>query len=213
MRATLSDDAAKDPAATATIMWWAYGIMRAVDYLKTDPHVDGRRIAAVGHSRLGKAAMLAGAFDKRIAMTIANQAGCGGSGPSRHDNPKSESVKIITGKFPHWFCGNFAAFADDTSKLPFDQNCLAAMVAPRPMLFNAASGDMWANPPGQFENLRSATAVYKLLGVEGLEAETMPEPGGEPIFSRLGFSYRTGKHAMGEDDWKVFFAFADKWLK
>jgi hypothetical protein len=213
MRATMPEDAAADPAATATVMWWAWGISRAVDYLATDPHVDGKRLAVVGHSRLGKAAMLAGAFDDRIAAVIANMAGCGGSGPSRHDDRKAETVKIITSKFPHWFCDNFKSYSDDTTKLPFDQNCLVAMCAPRPVLFNAAEGDQWANPTGQLEVLKSATPVYKLLGVDGLEAEKMPEPGAPLILSRLGYSYRPGTHAMGEDDWQGFFAFADKWLQ
>ena len=85
--------------------------------------------------------------------------------------------------------------------------------APRPVLFNAAEGDAWSNPPGQFAVMKAAEPVYKLLGVEDLAAEKMPEPGAAPILSRLAFSYRKGKHSMIEEDWQTFFAFADKWLK
>ena len=130
MRATQPESDADDLGGTATIMWWAWGLSRAVDYLATDPHVDGKRIAIVGHSRTGKAALVAGAFDDRIAMVIANQAGCGGSGPSRHNDRKAETVTIITKAFPHWFCGNFNKAGAATDELPFDQNALVARCAP-----------------------------------------------------------------------------------
>jgi hypothetical protein len=211
MRATLPD--VDDPAATATIMWWAWGVSRAVDYLVADPHVDGKRLAVVGHSRLGKAALVAGALDDRIALTIPSQAGCGGSGPSRHNDPRAETVAIITKNNRHWFCGNFATFGADTTRLPFDQNGLVAMCAPRPVLFNAAAEDVWANPVGQFEVLRAATPVYELLGVEGLATDAAMPAAGEPMIdSRLGFAFRKGVHSLRLEDWQTFFDYADKWL-
>jgi dienelactone hydrolase len=215
MRALLADVGERDDDAsqTATIMSWCWGIHRALDYLQNDPAIDGKRIAVVGHSRLGKTALLAGAFDDRVALTIANQAGCGGSGPSRHDDPRAESVARITKAFPHWFCGNFAKFGEDTSRLPFDQHSLVALCAPRPVLFTAAAEDLWANPSGQFEVLKAATTVYKLLGVGGLEADEMPDPDAPLIDSRLGYWIRGGEHAMTPADWKVYMDFADKWLK
>jgi hypothetical protein len=195
--------------AAATIMAWAWGIGRVVDYLVQNKDIDAKRIAVVGHSRLGKTALLAAAFDERIALAIPHQAGCGGTAPSRQNNPKAESVKRINTSFPHWFCDNFKKFNDDPSKLPFDQNCLAALVAPRPLLFTNAVEDQWANPEGQFEVLRAAEPVYKLLGAGGLEAKEMPKPG-RLIDSRLGYYIRPGIHSMTKDDWKVFLDFADK---
>jgi dienelactone hydrolase len=212
MRATLPADGAGGDE-TATIMWWAWGVSRAVDYLVTDKNVDPKRIAVMGHSRLGKTALLAGALDERIALVVANQAGCGGSGPSRHDDPKAEAVAIINEKFPHWFCRNFHAFGDDPSKLPIDQNCLVALCAPRPVLFTAASGDKWANPSGQFDVLKAATPAYELLGVEGLSVDSPPAPGGPMVDSRLGYWIRRGEHAVTPVDWNAFLGFADKWLK
>ncbi len=213
MRATMPPGDKLDPEATASIMWWAWGIHRAVDYLVTDPSIDAQRIAVVGHSRLGKTALLAGAFDDRIALVVANQAGCGGSGPSRHNDPRAETVAIITEKFPHWFCENFRAFAEDPSRLPFDQNCLVALCAPRPVLFTAAADDVWANPSGQFDVLRAATPAYKLLGAQGLAADVMPHLGDELIASRLGYWIRPGAHAFTPADWKTYLDFADKWLR
>jgi hypothetical protein len=181
--------------ATATIMAWSWGVSRVVDYLVTDKDIDSKRIAVVGHSRLGKTALLAAAFDERIALAIPHQAGCGGTAPNRQNNPKAESVKRINTSFPHWFCDNFKKFNDDPSKLPFDQNCLAALVAPRPLLFTNAIQDEWANPVGQLEILMAAAPVYRLYGA--------PE-------TAQGYYLRGGPHSMTKDDWKVFLDFADK---
>src|SRR5262249_31247578 len=183
--------------ATATIMAWAWGIHRVVELVSTYKDIDDKRIAVVGHSRLGKTALLAAALDERVALVIPHQAGCGGTAPSRTKNPKAETVKRINTSFPHWFCDNFKQFNDDPSKLPFDQNCLAALVAPRPLLFTNAIEDQWANPTGQLEILVAAAPVYRLLGA--------PE-------TAQGYYLRGGPHSMTKDDWKVFLDFADKHL-
>ncbi len=120
-----------------------------------------------------------------------------------------ESVKRINTSFPHWFNDAFKEFNDQPDRLPFDQNGLVALVAPRPVLFTNALDDTWANPAGQFEVLKAADSVYRFLGVEGLEADQMPEPG-TLIDSRLGYHIRPGKHSMGKDDWKVFLDYADE---
>ena len=197
------------PHDWGTIAAWAWGLQRAVDYLQTDKDIDRTRIAVVGHSRLGKTALLAGAFDERVALVIPHQAGCGGTAPSR--GKVGESVKQINNGFPHWFNGTFKEFNDKPDRLPFDQNCLVALVAPRPVLFSNAVEDTWANPEGQFQVLQATDQVYRFLGVEGLGARQMPEPG-KLLDSRLGYYIRPGKHSMTREDWKVFFDFADKHL-
>jgi hypothetical protein len=186
---------------------WAWGLHRAVDYLLTDSAIDKDRIAVVGHSRLGKTALLAAAFDERIALVIPHQAGCGGTAPSR--GKIGESVKQINDRFPHWFNGTFKEFNDRPDRLPFDQHCLIALVAPRPVLLTNAVEDTWANPQGQFQVLQAADPVYRLLGAGGLEAKEMPEPG-RLVDSTLGYSIRPGSHSMNEEDWKIFLAYADK---
>ncbi len=197
------------PHAWGTIAAWAWGISRAVDYLQTVPEIDKTRIAVVGHSRLGKTALLAAAFDDRIALAIPHQAGCGGTAPSR--GKVGESVKKINTSFPHWFCGTFKEFNDRPDRLPFDQNCLAALVAPRPLLFTNAVEDTWANPVGQFEVLKAADPVYRFLGAGGLDAKEMP-PLGKLIDSKLGYYIRPGKHSMTKEDWQIFLDYADKHL-
>jgi hypothetical protein len=198
------------PHDWGTIAAWAWGLQRAVDYLVTDADIDSGRIIIVGHSRLGKTALLAAAFDERVALAIPLQAGCGGTSPSR--GKVGESVKQINDRFPHWFNGAFKEFNQHTDRLPFDQHCLIALMAPRPVLLSNAEEDTWANPAGQFEMLVAADPVYRLLGVEGLEAKMMPKSG-RLVSSRLGYYLRPGKHSMTPGDWKVFVDYADRQLR
>jgi hypothetical protein len=201
------DPAKNNPTNRGTLAAWAWGFHRCVDYLVTDPDIDRSRIAAVGHSRNGKTALLAAAFDERIGIAYPHQAGCGGSAPSR--GKIGESVKAINDRFPHWFNANFKQFNDDPDRLPFDQNGLVALCAPRAVLFSAAQGDQWANPAGQFEVLQAANPVYRFLGVEGISVTQMP-PFGQLVGNRLGYYIREGKHSMTAGDWRVFLDFADR---
>ena len=205
VRETIHRGAASDD--WGTIAAWAWGMQRAVDYLMTDADVDQHHIALVGHSRFGKAAILAGAFDDRVALVVPLQAGCGGTAPSR--GTVGESVQRINTSFPHWFDGEFKKFNTQTDRLPFDQNGLIALCAPRPVLLAAAVEDTWANPAGAFDMLKDADKVYRFLGAEGLSAQKMPETN-KLIDSNLGFFIRPGKHSMTKLDWQYFLDFADK---
>jgi dienelactone hydrolase len=198
------------PHEWGSIAAWAWGISRVVDHLVTDRDIDSKRIAVVGHSRLGKTALLAAAMDERIALAIPHQAGCGGTAPSR--GTVGESVERINTSFPHWFNDTFTKFNKQVERLPFDQHSLVALVAPRPVLFSNAVEDTWANPDGQFEVLKAADPVYQFLGVEGLGADQQPELN-KLLDSRLGYYIRPGKHSMTRDDWEVFWNFADKHLQ
>lgn len=199
------------PSDAGTIACWAWGYHRVVDFLldQKKEEIAPSRIAAVGHSRNGKTTLLAAALDERIGLAIPHQAGCGGTAPSR--GKVGESVKQINDRFPHWFCDEFIKFNGEPERLPFDQHCLVALCAPRPVLFSNAIEDTWANPDGQFEVLQAAAPVYHFLKVEGLTADKRPEPG-YLINSRLGYFYRLGKHSMTREDWKAFLDFADKQL-
>lgn len=195
----------------STIRAWAWSYSRVIDYLVTNSDLDASKIIAVGHSRLGKTTLLAAAFDERIAIAIPHQAGCGGTGPSRPavGNKGAESVKRINTSFPHWFNANFKKFNDEPERLPFDQHCLIALCAPRPVLLSNAVEDKWANPDGQFALLVAADPVYKLLGSKGIASKKMPTVG-KLMPSPLGYYIRAGKHEMNRDDWRVFLDFADK---
>lgn len=193
-----------------TIGSWAWGYHRVVDYLMSEVEVDPIRIAVVGHSRNGKTALLAAALDERIALAIPHQAGCGGTAPSR--GKIGESVKQINDRFPHWFNERFKAFNDSTDRLPFDQHSLVALMAPRPVLLSNAVEDQWANPDGQFEVLKAAEPVYKLLRAPRMEELTKPQTG-KLLNARLGYFIRSGKHSMNAEDWGAFLDFADRHLK
>lgn len=189
-----------------SIAAWAWGLQRGVDYLIEDKDIDPTRIALLGHSRNGKAAILAAAFDERVALVIPHQAGQGGTSPAR--NTSGETVREINRDFPYWFNAEFKKFNRRPDRLPFDHHALIALVAPRPVLLSNASEDEEANPKGQFQMLSLASRVYEFLGEPGLSANSMP-PMGELVKSRLGYFMRPGKHDVVDQDWKAFLDFAD----
>ena len=203
------------PSDAGAISTWAWGYHRVVDFLlRNHPNsIDPKRIAAVGHSRNGKTTLLAAAMDDRIALAIPHQAGCGGTAPSRVDIDRKdvETIRRINTAFPHWFCDNFPLFNEQPDKLPFDQHCLLALCAPRPVLYSNATEDQWANPDGQFEMLKAADPVYRLLGAGGLDAKERPDLR-KLVDSKLGYYIRPGKHSMDREAWGVFLDFADKQL-
>ncbi len=202
----------KQPAADAwgAIGAWAYGLSRGMDYLEKDPLVDRKRVAIMGHSRLGKTALWAGAADRRFAMVISSCPGEGGASLARRNY--GETIKNLTDVFPYWFALNLKKYAEHVDELPVNMHELIALIAPRPVYVTGAEEDRWADPKGEFLACVAAGPVYRLLGAEDLGTDQMPALN-TPIMHTIGFHVRTGKHEVTGFDWGQFLKFAEMNLR
>ena len=185
---------------------WSWGMSRMLDYLAEDINIDATKVIAIGHSRLGKAALWAAAQDARFAAAISNNSGAVGAALSRRQF--GETVKIITALFPHWFTPKLNDYRDQVDRLPVDQHQLVALLAPRPVYVASASEDLWADPKGEFLSASQAEAAYRLFDKDANNLLTMPAAG-EGIAGPISYHLRPGKHDLLEFDWQRYLAFAD----
>jgi len=158
---------------------WAWGLSRCLDLATRVDGIDPAGAVAIGHSRLGKAALWAGVQDERFAVTISNESGCCGASLFRH--PGGEDIAAITTRFPHWFVPSFSAYAGAESTLPLDQHQLLAGIAPRRVYVASAEDDAWADPIGEYLAVVAASPAFADGGI--------------------GYHVRPGGHDLLEEDW------------
>jgi pimeloyl-ACP methyl ester carboxylesterase len=197
-----------DGSLWGSIAAWGWGASRVLDYFEQVDEIDSKKVALVGHSRGGKAALWAGARDERFALTISNNSGCSGAALSKRK--QGETVERINRVFPHWFCDNYKKWNDREDEMPYDHHHLIALIAPRLVYVASAEKDHWADPEGEFLAAKNAGPAFELFGKKGVGSEVLPQVG-EPLQAgSIAYHIREGKHNLQSDDWGWFMDFADR---
>ena len=187
------------------ISLWSYFASFMMDYLETRIEVDKNNVAIIGHSRLGKTALLTSALDERFVLTCVNESGCCGASLSRGKVEENETIVKITDTFPFWFKESYLQYRDNEDALPFDQHMLLALVAPRNVVVGGAFKDVWADNEGQMLSAYLASYAWELYGKDGLICgDALPKVGDKFLDGNVGFYLRDGSHFLSRDDWHVY---------
>ncbi|MBQ8688763.1 MAG: hypothetical protein IJ515_00160 [Clostridia bacterium] len=198
--------------APGKIAMWAWAAMRVMDYVETLDSIDLDNVAVVGHSRLGKTALLAGGFDERFKYVISNDSGCSGAALSR--GKQGESVAVITNVFPYWFCPRYVANAATYEERGYDQHFLLALTAPRVLMVGSAEEDLWADPESEFLCTAAASEAFRLYGNRGL-VHNDEVPTAKSVLDEGDILYhvRRGTHYMSREDWQEYMKYITKMME
>lgn len=204
------------PDTWGKIGMWAYGASRVMDYLQTREDIDREHIAIIGHSRLGKTSLWAGAQDERFWCTISNDSGYGGAATSKGLSRDSEHSwhfgDWYNGNWD-WCCNTFMDYITRENEKPFDQSWLLACCAPRLLYVGSAEEDLWADPKSEFVSTLWASQAWKLLGKTPLITQNKwPEAGEVSADGDVGYHLRHGSHFLSREDWNNYMNFLDRHL-
>ncbi len=192
------------------IAMWAWAAMRVMDYLQTRDDIDKKNIAVAGHSRLGKTALVVGAFDERFAFVHSNDSGAGGSALYSLIDENGEHIADLIKHFRFWFCKKYAGYIGKEKELPFDQHYLMSLIAPRVLSIGSAVNDLWATPPAERRSAEMASLAWESLGCKGLSHAELSEVDKMYHEGRVGYYVRSGNHYMSRQDWINMLDFFDK---
>ncbi len=203
-------DGKRSSDACGKLGLWAYAASAVLDYALTLPELDHGKISVVGHSRLGKTALLAGALDERFYCAISNDSGCGGAALARENT--GETIRdIVSKRFPFWFCENYLKYIDNEDALPFDQHYLiAANIAHRAYVASAEE-DLWACPKNEYLSCIAASRYYEENGKCGfVHPDRLPNIR-EPLHEgMIGYHIRPGMHFLSREDWNYYIDYLVK---
>ncbi len=204
----LSEGHTDDQTRWGAIAAWGWGFSRAIDALEQDERFAKDGFVTYGHSRYGKSALVAAAFDSRVGAVISHQSGTGGASLNKYK--KGESVREITKTFPHWFSKSYAGYAGREQDMTTDQHALLALIAPRPLFLGNARRDVWSDPNGAFRAAQAANSAYNIYGKQGLTQVKLNDftPAAD-----IAFWIRSGTHGVVKEDWPAFLEFMDTHYK
>ena len=192
-----------DPYSPGKIEIWAYAMRLAAKYIVDNGITEKEKLYAAGHSRLGKAAILACAEDEIFAGCFVNNSGCCGVSVSRGKG--GETIRDITGVVGYWFNDNFKKYAGKEFEMPFDQHFLIAACAPRKVFVCAADLDTWSDTEAQYLACEAGSAAYEEFGLVGLTRRNEPLPYGDKNDTGgIKFFIRKGPHYFSREDWKFY---------
>ncbi len=201
----------RTPTEWGKIGMWAYGASRVLDYLLTRTDLDAAHTAVIGHSRMGKTALWAGAQDERFYCTIANNSGYGGAATSKGGHGERVRSFLKAGSWD-WYCENFKQFVDEKEdEKPYDQAFLLALIAPRLLCVGSAVLDRGADPESEFLTTLWASQAWELLGEKGLVTpDKMPDVGDVLHEGNAGYHLREGGHCLSREDWNDYIRFLNR---
>ncbi len=187
---------------------WTWAACALMEYAQTLPELDHQRICVVGHSRLGKTALLAGAMEERFYCAFSNDSGCGGAALARENT--GETVRAITDRFSYWFCKKYQSHADHESAMPFDQHYLLAANTPHRVYVASAAGDAWACPKNEYLSCVAASAYYEnAVGSGFVHPDRHPDVGECFHKGFIGYHLRAGSHYLSREDWQRYIQYLE----